>query len=114
MISNEQDLGLVAREFLINGDFAGAVPYGNGHINDTYCVTFQNAGVPRRYILQRINNRVFQNPSALMENIHRVTAHLALQVHGDADAARRVLTLIPTLGGRVFHLDASGNYWRTY
>jgi aminoglycoside phosphotransferase (APT) family kinase protein len=114
MIGNRQDLRAVAYEFLIDGDFTGAVPYGNGHINDTYCVTFQQAGAPRRFILQRINSRVFKNPPALMENIHRVTTHLGLQVRGDADAARRVLTLIPTRDGAAFHVDASGNYWRTY
>ena len=114
MIGNIQDLRSVASEFLIDGDFAGAVPYGNGHINDTYCMTFQHAGVPKRFILQRINNKVFENPPALMENIHRVTAHLESQVRGDADAARRVLTLIPTRDSRVFHVDASGNYWRAY
>jgi hypothetical protein len=114
MISTGQDLRSVAREFLIDGDFADVVPYGNGHINDTYCVTFQRAGVPRRFILQRINNTVFKNPPALMENIRRVTAHLGMQVRGDADAGRRVLTLIPTGDGRVFHVDASGDYWRTY
>ena len=114
MISIEQDLESVAREFLIDGDFAGAVPHGNGHINDTYCMTFQHAGVPRRFILQRINHTVFKNPPALMENIHRVTAHLGLQIRGEIDAERRVLTLIPTHHGGVFHVDACGNYWRTY
>ena len=38
-------------------------PYGNGHINDTYCVTYP------RYILQRINTGIFKNPDELMENI---------------------------------------------
>ena len=52
-------------------------PHGNGHINDTFLVTCQRAGAPVRYILQRINRNVFHAPAAVMQNIERVTAHLA-------------------------------------
>jgi hypothetical protein len=114
MISDGRELASVVREFQIDGDFASGVPYGNGHINDTYCVTFKQAGAPIRFILQRINHTIFKNPRALMENIERVTAHLAAQVRGEADSGRRVLTLIPARDGMAFHVDASGNYWRTY
>ena len=58
----------VASHFQIYGDFLSAEPYGSGHINDTYCVVFNQAGTRVRYIFQRINHRVFQNPVALMEN----------------------------------------------
>jgi len=38
---------------------------------------FDQAGTPVRYILQRINHNIFKNPVALMENVQRVTAHVA-------------------------------------
>ena len=63
----------MAREFQIDGDFLNAIPYGSGHINDTYRVLFQQAGAPVSFLLQRINHNVFKNPVALMENIQRVT-----------------------------------------
>jgi aminoglycoside phosphotransferase (APT) family kinase protein len=113
-MSNKQDLSAVVRAFNIAGDFAGSAPYGNGHINDTYRMTFQQAGAPVRYILQRINRNIFKNPPALMDNIQRVTSHLAAQVQGEPDSDRRVLTLIPTREGLACHMDAEGNYWRTY
>ena len=49
-----------------------------------------------------------------MENIQRVTAHLAAQVAGEPDSGRRVLTLIPAQDGKVWHVDAEGSYWRAY
>ena len=67
----------VAQHFQIYGDFISAEPYGSGHINDTYCVVFHQAGVSVRYIFQRINHNIFKNPVALMENVQRVTTHLA-------------------------------------
>jgi Ser/Thr protein kinase RdoA (MazF antagonist) len=113
-MNEESGVSAAARQFQIGGEFAGAVPYGSGHINDTYRVVFHQAGAPVRTILQRINANIFKNPAALMENIQRVTAHLAAQVAGEPDGERRVLTLIPARDGRAWHVDADGNYWRAY
>ena len=113
-MSTPSPLSAVAQEFQMNGNFAGGVPYGNGHINDTYCITFHQAGVPVRFILQRINHNIFKSPLALMENIERVTLHLAAQVQGEPDCGRRVLTLIPARDGRACHVDTAGSYWRAY
>ena len=49
-----------------------------------------------------------------MQNIERVTAHLAAQSAGEADGARRALQLIPARDGRNWHLDADGETWRAY
>ena len=38
----------VACHFAILGDFLEAVPYGNGHINDTYAAIFDQGGVSLR------------------------------------------------------------------
>jgi len=113
-MSKEHNLGAVAHQFDIPGEFVGATPYGSGHINNTYFAVFHQAGVPVRYILQRINHNIFKNPGALMENIQRVTAHLAAQVANDPDGGRRVLTLIATRDGQAWHIDSKGNHWRAY
>ena len=113
-MTQNQDIGPVAREFQIGGEFLSAVPYGSGHINDTYRAVFQQAGAPISYVLQRINHNVFKNPVALMENIQRVTRHLGAQADGQPDSDRRVLRLIPARDGLNWHLDAEGNYWRAY
>ncbi|MGA3160126.1 MAG: aminoglycoside phosphotransferase family protein [Terracidiphilus sp.] len=110
----EQDVGAAARQFQIDGEFRSAARYGSGHINDTYCVVFEQAGATTRFIVQRINQGIFRNPAALMENIYRVTSHLAAQAAGEPESERRVLTLIPACDGRAWHMDAGGNYWRAY
>ena len=113
-MSDQYDLADVARQFQLGGECTEATPYGGGHINDTYCVVFEQAGVPVRQILQRINGKIFKNPADNMQNIQRVTAHLAAKAGADPDCRRRVLTLIPARDGRVWYEDAAGNYWRMY
>ena len=110
----DYDLGAVARQFQIGGEFLSAEPYGSGHINDSYCVTFNCKGAPARAIVQRINHQIFKHPVAMMHNIERVTAHLAAKVSGDPDRDRRVLSLIRAHDGQAWHLDRDGNYWRAY
>jgi aminoglycoside phosphotransferase (APT) family kinase protein len=113
-MGKENNVGAVIALFQIPGELSAIAPYGAGHINDTYCAVFQAADGPVRFILQRINHNVFRNPAALMENIQRVTSHLAGQVAGEPDSGRRVLTLIPTHDGRAWHADAEANHWRVY
>lgn len=110
------NLAAVSGAFSLPGRFRDGAPYGSGHINDTFAVTFDQAGAPVRYILQRINQRVFRNVPALMDNISRVTAHAARKADeaAGAAAARRALTLIPTREGRSYHRDEAGGCWRCY
>ena len=103
-----------ASHFQFGGEVSGIAPHGNGHINDTYLVTCQSPGAPVRYILQHINRHVFRNPAAVMQNIERVTAHLAEQTAGAPDAARRALTLIPARDKLNWYVDAEGETWRAY
>jgi len=110
----KHDLHALARQFQIHGEFLEAAPYGSGHINDTYCAVFNQGGTRVRYLFQRINHNIFKNPVALMENVQRVTAHLAGKVAGEPDASRRVLTLIPARAGAAYHRDDAGNVWRVY
>lgn len=111
------DLAEVAEGFALQGAYGAAVPYGSGHINDTFAVTYSQAGARLRYIFQRINERIFTDPAGLMENIRRVTeaAQAVLKVTpGITDPSRRALRVIPGQDGRAFHLDAQGKYWRCY
>jgi Ser/Thr protein kinase RdoA (MazF antagonist) len=106
----------IARDFALAGPVVSAVPYGSGHINDTYKVEVAPGAAPARFVLQRINHHVFRRPDELMANVERVCAHAyaKLQATGIADADRRTLRLIPTLAGAAWHVDAAGNRWRCY
>jgi hypothetical protein len=104
----------IARQFHFPGEVLSASPYGSGHINGTWCILCRQADGPVRFILQRINPRIFRNPVALMENIQRVTAHLASRLAGLPESGRRVLTLIPARDGKGWHIDALGHCFRAW
>ncbi len=106
----------IAHEFTLVGDILAATPYGSGHINDTYKVDVQSERGPSRYVLQRINHKVFLRPDELMANVERVCAHAfsKLQQAGTPDAERRTLRLIPTRLSKAWHIDPAGNRWRCY
>ena len=94
---------------------AAVEPYGLGHIHQTYRVRMRER--PNRdYILQRINTRIFTDIPRLMENIVRVTGHVRRKVAASpgGDPDREVLTVVPALDGRPFHLDETGSYWRCF
>lgn len=104
----------VSQQFQIFGEFLTAAPYGSGHINDTYLATYDVGGTVVRYIHQRVNHNIFKNVPALMENIDRVTRHVAAKLAGSQDCSRGTLTVIPARDGKPFHKDPEGNFWRTY
>ena len=66
---------MVASAFQCPGVYMGEEPYGSGHINDTYKVSYDEAGREVHYILQRVNHNIFTDVPALMENIGHVTRH---------------------------------------
>jgi len=106
----------VASRFAIEGPLASAERFSGGHIHDSYLVTYQPPGATRRYLLQRINTAIFRDPPRLMENILRVTEHIAtrLRAHGIADVDRRGLAVVRAGDGRPFVQAADGLYWRMY
>lgn len=110
------DLHGISRLFDMRCDFVHGHAYGTGHINDTYCATYDQAGSRIRFIHQRINTNVFKKPFDLMDNIARVTRHSLdrLLAEGNPEARRRTLTCIPAVDGRPFAIDEIGNVWRTY
>ena len=104
------------RQFAIYGEFEKAEAFGSGHINDTYRSVWNQAGTRVRYTHQRINDKVFTKPCEVMENIGRVTLHIAQKLLRDGvkDRSRRVLTLVPSRDGKDWVQDSKGSWWRTY
>jgi len=107
----------VVQAFRIPGVLTETTRWGSGHIHDTYRVTSTvPGGESRRTLLQRINLRVFADPTTLLETIRRTTAHLRAKAaaQGVADLDRRVLRLLETADRDVGHRDADGSWWRAY
>jgi len=106
----------VKDKFKIYGDFISAAPYGSGHINDTLRIIINQGGTELHYIFQRINENVFKNPPALMDNIKRVTEHIfsKIEQEGDKEVTRHTLYVIKALDGKSYVQDDEGKYWRAY
>ncbi len=100
----------IVSQFVKSDGEAIIKPLGKGHINDSYRVELSG----NEFVLQRINNDIFENVSELQNNIMRVTMHIRQKLM-DAkveDIDRKVLTLIPTTTGKLYYQDEDDNYWR--
>ena len=97
----------IAARFAVNGRVAYCERYGNGHINETYLVETDGGA---RYILQKINDTVFQNVPALMENVAAVTRYLRART----DDPRRAMHLVQTTEDADYLRDEAGGWWRMY
>lgn len=111
----QYDLRSVCSHFRIDGTYIEAIPYGTGHINDTYASRFRTDTGTVRYIHQRINHDIFRNVAMLMDNITRVTKHVRAKViERGGDPLRESLTLVPAEDGAAYVRDEDGTFWRTY
>lgn len=93
--------------FETEGKPVRCIPYGSGHINETWLVETDR---PHRYILQKVNTGVFPNGRGLMNNIILVTEHLRKK---DPDP-RHVLTLVPAKDGQLYIMKEGNELWRMY
>jgi hypothetical protein len=112
----EKHLQEISKQFQIYGEIQHAETFKIGHINETYSATYDQGGMRVRYIHQKINSHVFQNPPAVMKNLMRVTTHLRrkLEIQDAADITRRSLILIPTRNGQSYYRNGSNEFWRTF
>ena len=106
----------VVSKFAINGVLEEIKPMGKGHINDTFVSRWNQEGHTAYYTHQRINSHVFRRPDKLMENVSRVTRHIAkkLEEKGIEDRSRRVLAVVPGRNKKPFIRDSKGCFWRSY
>ena len=99
---------LTAREFASSSHRLEIEPLGKGLINDTFLVTEGT----RRWVLQRINRQVFNDPGAVMANLRRLTDHAERARRGSPGEPMRLPAVIPTRSGADLHRDESGECWR--
>ena len=108
----------VLEEVLAAYDFPatllGAVRYGQGHINDTFCVLCQpQEGDCIRFILQGLSLAAFPHPEELMENFIGITSYLReIITQQGGDPLREALSLVKTRDGKDYYTDGTGKVWR--
>lgn len=115
-MENKPDFKEIVQNICFKGDFIEVQPYDCGHINDTFVAYFNLAnGIKKRYILQRINHRIFTEPDRLMKNIVGITGFLREKIIKEGgDPTRETLNLVPTTNGKYYYQTSTGEYWRGY
>ncbi len=93
----------IVSKFEIADKVADVKPMGEGLINDTYKVFVEGSDKPK-YVLQRINNAVFQDVDMLMDNINKVTDHLRKK-------GKKTLKFYKSVSNNYYYLDDQ-KYWR--
>ena len=93
----------IVSRFEITGKVTDVKPMGEGLINDTYKV-FTDGSDKSQYVLQRVNNAIFQDVDMLMDNIDKVTTHLRKK-------NKNTLQFLKTRDGKFYHFDGE-KYWR--
>ncbi len=111
-----QHIAKIAENFAYEGKLIGIKEHGNGHINDTFLLTYEigNMGTIK-VILQRINKEIFAKPEQMMENILGVSAFLKEKIiKRGGDPYRETVNVIPAKDGKPYYVDHTGEYWRSY
>ena len=95
------------KHFKTAGTPTSCEEFGSGHINSTYQVV---TDLGHTYILQRINQYVFNDPKAVMENVGAVTEYLRKKVSDPSET----LHFLQSDEGTYYHIDEAGEFWRCY
>ncbi len=91
----------IIAKFNIKGEMVKSEVINAGNINSTYVVTMrEDDGKTVKYLLQKINNNVFTEPSILMKNIENVTNFLEMQMRKSHDNKHQVLKVVHTKDGK--------------
>lgn len=113
MSSNQFNLEEILSNYTFKGEYSGCALMNNGHINNTFALSFDCDGEEKTYILQQINTAVFKNPDILMQNYVGVTNFVQDKVRAvGGDVKREAIKVYYTNSGEPYFLDSEGRYWR--
>ena len=114
-VDNGMSFQKILSNFNIDGEFVSCEPYGSGHINRTYCAVFNTKNGKKRYILQKINSKLFTNVDGLMNNIKLVTEFNRAEIEKrGGDPLRESLTLVYTHDNKAYYKTEGDEYYRVY
>lgn len=110
-----KELTDILDNFSLAGRFSSCEPIDDGHINDTFKVTYVIGGKEIHHLLQRINTDVFKDPDSLMANVNYVTSFLRDKIiAAGGNPERETLYCKPCKNGKKYFTAADGKVWRLY
>ena len=105
------DVEEVVGHFDLSGAYRNSYHHGEGYINDTYLVEMIDGKSSNFYILQRINNDLFTDVDALMENIDLVTSYARKTIiKRGGDPLKETLTVIKAKDGKPYYFDGEDHF----
>ena len=109
----------ILEKFNIDGELIGYEKNNSGNINKTYVATFRkNDDTEKKYLIQKINTKVFTEPYKLMKNIEGVTTYLKKQMVKSEDTTHKVLEVVKTKDGKslcyITNASDTREYYRIY
>ncbi len=110
---NNSNIKKILSNFRVQGDLIDFVPFGNGHINDTYLAHYKESDQNGKYILRKLNSLVFKKPMLVIENAINVSNHIKQKLikESEPELNRKVMTFLKTNHENYYHRDGEGNFW---
>lgn len=110
----QKELQAAGEHFMFHGDFYGSMLLEEGNINDTFALKFRKRHI-HKYVIQRLNPKVYKNPEAVIHNVEAVCEHLeqAISERG-GDPRLEAINIVYTKNLESFYVDDQGYYWRAY
>ena len=105
----------IAQQFAPHSTVVSVEPLGNGNINSTFLVnlspTASADSTPTKFVLQRINAKVFNQPKLVIQNMAVLSEHLKKH-KALPDRRWETPAILPTQSGDNYWQDSDGEYWR--
>ena len=95
-----KDIEQIVKKFNIKGEIKNIVCNNTGNINKTYMVELNDNGINKKYVLQKINTTVFNEPYLLINN--------------NEDVKRGTLSVVRTNDNKNLYRTKDNEYYRMY
>lgn len=108
----------IAKNFQFKGKLTQIEENNQGNINKTYILLYNDESKINKYLLQKINSNVFQEPYLVMKNIELVTNHIKKKLEENHDTIHKTLNIIKTIQDENMYTfvnnDGEKEYYRAF
>ena len=109
MIKMNKMIEDILENYNIPGKIVEIKQNNTGNINKTYIIKYIDKNKERKYIIQKINTSVFNEPYKLMNNIDSVTTYLKNKMEKEQDKEHKVIEIIKTANDKLL-CDVNNEY----